>query len=348
MNKIALAIAAVLVASAGSTTAMAKRVAIDDAADLYTQQQQEKSELQDMAEELSNLKTMIKDAEAAAADQQSMLNRRGNVREIQLTVKETAWEVLPETLAEGLGYNGQVPGPLLRVKQGDPVRVIVHNQMKTPTSLSFHGLKLPQAVAGLPRKDAGLIGPGQDFAYQFIADTAGTYWYHPQVTHLDQLSKGLFGAIVVESNGAERSYDRDVVLVLSRVRAERRANGKSGDYFLVNGKAAPAVPPIEVHMRERLRLRIINASGQACPVSLTGHRFVVASINGSDAGDAREPRITRDTFTLQPADRVDLDVVADNPGVWSLASMLPHQASNDGRFPGGIAIVVRYPEAMPR
>lgn len=318
---------------------------IDDATDLHTQQAQEKSELQDMADELSNLKGLIRDAEASAADQQKLLEQRANVREVQLLVKELDWDVLPETSASGLGYNGQVPGPVLRVKQGDPVRVIVHNHLKVPTSMCFHGMKLPQAVAGLPRKDAGLVQPGQAFAFQFVAEKPGTYWYHPQVTHLDQMAKGLFGAIVVEPGGAGQAYDRDVVLVLSRASAKHQGASSGKEYFLVNGKAAPGIPAIELHRNERVRLRLINASGQAIPLYLSGHRFQNSSVNGADAAGAP---LYRDTITLQPADRVDLDLVADNPGVWSLASMLPSQCSNDGRFPGGIAIVVRYPEALDR
>jgi FtsP/CotA-like multicopper oxidase with cupredoxin domain len=107
----------------------------------------------------------------------------------------------------------------------------------------------------------------------------------------------------------------------------------------MNGKAAPAIPPIELRQGERVRLRVVNAGQHAIPLYLSGHRFEVMSINGSDN---LEPHVYRDTITLNPSDRVDLSFAADNPGVWSFASELLEQASNEGKFPGGIACVVRY------
>ena len=110
-------------------------------------------------------------------------------------------------------------------------------------------------------------------------------------------------------------------------------------FYLMNGKSAPAIPPIELRKGERVRLRVINAGSQCVPLYLSGHRFEVVSQNG---GDLLEPHLFRDTIAVQPSDRIDLEFSADNPGVWSLASDIPLQATNQGRFPGGIACVVRY------
>jgi FtsP/CotA-like multicopper oxidase with cupredoxin domain len=96
---------------------------------------------------------------------------------------------------------------------------------------------------------------------------------------------------------------------------------------------------VELRQGERVRLRVINTAQHAIPLYLTGHRFEVLSING---GDSLEPHVYRDTITLNPSDRVDLSFAADNPGVWSFASEVLEQASNEGKFPGGIACVVRY------
>jgi FtsP/CotA-like multicopper oxidase with cupredoxin domain len=96
---------------------------------------------------------------------------------------------------------------------------------------------------------------------------------------------------------------------------------------------------MELRQGERVRLRIVNASPEAVPLHLSGHRFEVISTNGSDV---LEPHVFRDTVTVNPSDRVELEFTADNPGVWSLASELMTQASNQGHFPGGIACVVRY------
>ena len=95
---------------------------------------------------------------------------------------------------------------------------------------------------------------------------------------------------------------------------------------------------------ERVRLHVINTLDEAVPLHLSGHRFEVTGINGSDP---LEPRIVRDTITINPSDRVDLEFTANNPGVRSLASELPKQNSNNGRFPSGLAMIVRYSELTP-
>ena len=91
-------------------------------------------------------------------------------------------------------------------------------------------------------------------------------------------------------------------------------------------------------------MRIVNAGQESIPLSLSGHRFEVVSVNGNDP---LEPHTFRDTITLNPADRYDLEWTANNPGVWSLASERYDQNTKDGKFPGGIACVVRYHKVKP-
>jgi FtsP/CotA-like multicopper oxidase with cupredoxin domain len=310
---------------------------IDDAADLMTQQAQEKDELNEMRKEMNDIKSTIRESQSGMEQLRNRAAHPATMQEVHLIAREGPWEVLPGIGANCLTYNGQLPGPVIRVEENQPVRVVVHNQLKYPTSMSFHGMALPHAVSGLPRRDAGLVAPGQTYAFQFVAPPAGTYWYHPQVVHADQMERGMYGAIISEPVNAPKTYERDVVLMLGRVNAANRT------YFVVNGKSAPAIPPIEVRQGERIRLRIVNASDAVCPLYLTGHRFEVVSCNGSDS---LEPHITRDSLAVQPGDRYDVEFTANNPGVWSLASIVPAQTNNDGKFPGGIAIVVRYPESL--
>jgi FtsP/CotA-like multicopper oxidase with cupredoxin domain len=314
---------------------------IDDAADLATQQAQERMELQEMRQEIGNIKGTMTEATQGMDQLRNHVNeqqRAARATEVHLIAKEGTWEVAPGVSTSAFTYNGQEPGPVVRVREGENVRIVLHNQLKTPTSLYFHGMNLPHTIGGLPRKEAGLVSAGQTYTFSFVAGQPGTYWYHPQVMHGDQMGKGLYGVIVVEPR-QQRSYDKDVVLVLGQT----TVGPKGTTYFTVNGKSAPAIPPIEVQNGERVRLRILNASTAACPLFMTGHRFEVINANG---GDGLEPKVTRDTLTLQPGDRYDIDFTANNPGVWSLASMLPAQTNNDGKFPGGIAVVVRYPEAL--
>jgi FtsP/CotA-like multicopper oxidase with cupredoxin domain len=348
------------------------RADLGEMGSLEQEQAQEKVELQDMKGEMEDIKkTMSEAAQAMSQASAQVSQSQAQIKEFHLTARETPWEICPGVVVPAIAYNGQVPGPVIRVQEGDPVRIVLHNQLKVPTSLYFHGLVLPHSVDGLPRRQAGLIAPGDTFAYQFVASRAGTFWYHPQVIHTNQLFEGLSGVLVVEPRTLARAYTTDHVLVIerwegsvpgqaqpARGKATRtpdksahrdttaaeplaKTSARNVSYFTINGKTAPAIPAIEVKKGDRVRLRLVNSSPDACPIYLTGHRFEVIAVNGSEKEDIN-PR--RDVITMQPGDRYDLEFIADNPGVWSLSSLLPEQSSNDGKFPGGLACVVRYSE----
>jgi FtsP/CotA-like multicopper oxidase with cupredoxin domain len=324
------------------------------------EQAEERREMGQMKDEIQGIKSEMNDAIEQINQVGQNLSQPDHVREIHLFVKRAACEVAPGVSVDCLTYNGKMPGPIIRAGEGEAVRVVLHNQSDVATSLSFQGLLLPQNVAGLPRKGSGLVEPGQTYAYQFVAKQPGTYWYHPQINHADQKGLGLAGALVIDGAGQTKSYDRELVVILGsmRVRAAQSAasrlpasarpalvstSGTTGgaNYFLFNGKSAPAIPAVELHEGERVRLRVINAGQIAIPLSLSGHRFEVVAVNGSDQ---LEPHTFRDTVTLNPSDRYDLEFTANNPGVWSLSSELFDQSTTEGRFPGGIACVVRYGE----
>jgi len=325
------------------------------------EQIQEKNELNSMKSEMSDIKSTIDKTVNSLNDLAGQMSRQPD-NEVHLIVKESRLEVVPGKFVAGLTYNGKFPGPTIRAREGAPLRVVLHNQSHRQTSLTFHGLLLPQSVSGLPHKNGGAVNPGQTYVYQFVPGQTGTFWYHPQVNHLYQKTMGLYGALVVEPATPHHNYDRDYVLMFSQVAARSdqtdKANpGKPNEaglqslrigskeltdvFYLINGMTGSSIQPIELRKGERIRLRLVNASAQVIPLSLTGHKLEVVSINGSDA---LEPHVFRDTLTLNPSDRVDADFTADNPGVWSLASEIPEQASNQGIFPGGIACVVRYLE----
>lgn len=323
---------------------------IDDAADLFTQQQQEKNELDEMKREMDSLKGTMHDALNEMGKVQKTMSG-AQVKEFHINAKEGPWEAFPGCTVNALTYNNQLPGPVIRVAEGDQVKLVLHNALKTSTSLYIQGMRLPHKVDGLPRKGGGLLSAGEAYVYQFIAEHPGTFWYHPQVPHYDQMHRGLAGVIVVEPKSIPKTYERDVVIVISEVNGSAAAAAAkpasqpklNGVLFLANGKSAQAIPPLEVHNGERIRLRVVNASTEACPLSLTGHRLEVVAQNGSDS---IEPHVARDTVTINSGERVDLEFTADNPGVWSLSSLKANQCSFNGAFPGGFAMIVRYPDAM--
>jgi FtsP/CotA-like multicopper oxidase with cupredoxin domain len=96
------------------------------------------------------------------------------VREFALTVGRVPWEVGPGEVVEAYAYNGQVPGPELRVREGDTVRVRVTNALAEPTTVHWHGVSVPQHMDGVPGLSHEPIAPGDSFTYEFVATPAGT------------------------------------------------------------------------------------------------------------------------------------------------------------------------------
>src|SRR5580700_7026782 len=107
-------------------------------------------------------------------------------------------------------YNKTVPGPELRVRQAEPVRVVVTNNIGEDTTVHFHGIRLPNAMDGVPGLTQKPIRPGESFSYEFTPPDAGTFWYHPHANTLQQLGRGLAGALIVEESEPV-AVDRDLL-----------------------------------------------------------------------------------------------------------------------------------------
>jgi len=328
--------------------------------DLAEEQAQEKQEVRDMRAELRSITGNVDDALSELDKLGQKVAQQQQAKEFHLFAREADWETRSGSTVKCLTYNGQIPGPPIIVQEGDFIKIVLHNQMKTPTSLQFHGMIVPHSVGGIPKAGAGLVLPGQTFVYQFPVKQPGTFWYHPQLVHPTQKQLGMFGAIIVQPKLRSRPYDKDITLFLSELRKQNAAGVATAipwsegptppsvetDY-LMNGKSAPSIPAIELRRGERVRLRVINAGQESVPLQLGGHKMEIVAMNG---GDRLEPHVFRDTIDLNPSDRVDVEFTADNPGVWALASESARQSTYKGKFPGGMACVVRYSElkAQPR
>ena len=158
------------------------------------------------------------------------------------------------------GYDGTVPGPLLRVKRGAEIKVRLTNGLAEPTSVHWHGVRIANAMDGVAPLTQKPVEPGQSFDYRFKLPDAGTFWYHPHVNAARQLDRGLYGLLIVDEPEPV-AVDRDVALVLDDWRLSARGaqieeNGTA--HFTVNG--TPAFD-VAVKTNERLRLRLINATG---------------------------------------------------------------------------------------
>jgi FtsP/CotA-like multicopper oxidase with cupredoxin domain len=211
-------------------------------------------------------------------------------------------------------YGGTVPGPEVRVRQGDPVRLVVSNQLGEDTTVHWHGIRLPNAMDGVPGLTQPPIRPGASFTYEFTPPDAGTFWYHPHADSLQQLGRGLAGALIVEEREPV-AVDRDLLWFIEdwrlddggRIapgfgnRMEAGMSGRIGNTVTVNGRVPETV---SVRAGERVRLRLANAAlARIVGLRFEGHKPVVVAYDGQPC-DPHPPDGGR--LVLGPAMRADL------------------------------------------
>jgi FtsP/CotA-like multicopper oxidase with cupredoxin domain len=212
-------------------------------------------------------------------------------------------------------YDGNVPGPELRFRQGERLKIEFVNALEADTTVHFHGIRMPNAMDGVPHLTQAPIGAkGGRFVYEFDLPDAGTYWYHPHLGSPEQVGRGLYGALVVEES-APPAVDRDLVWVLSDWRLDREARivedfgnpmdashaGRVGNTVTINGALRES---FDVHAGERIRLRLVNASNaRIYGLRFEGHAPRAIALDGH----AVEPhRPADDRAVLGPGQRTDL------------------------------------------
>jgi FtsP/CotA-like multicopper oxidase with cupredoxin domain len=216
---------------------------------------------------------------------------------------------------EAWTYNGALPGPVLRTRQGDRLRVHVQNALAEPTTVHWHGVRLPNAMDGVPYITQRPIAPGASFTYEFTLPDAGTFFYHPHQRSYEQVGRGLAGALVVEER-TPPAVDRDVLWVLGDYRMSADASirggfgnmmdashaGRIGNTVTLNGRVQ--TEPFRVRAGERVRLRLVNAaSARVFALEFRGHEPWVVALDGHPV----EPhRPEGGAVVLGPAMRADL------------------------------------------
>jgi FtsP/CotA-like multicopper oxidase with cupredoxin domain len=210
-------------------------------------------------------------------------------------------------------YGASVPGPELRFRQGERLRIEVENALPVDTTVHFHGIRLPNAMDGVPHvTQPPIAANGGRFVYEFDLPDAGTYWYHPHLGSPEQVGRGLYGALVVEEREPQ-AVDRDLVWVLSDWRLDREARiaggfmsfmdashaGRIGNTVTVNGAIRES---FAVRAGERIRLRLVNASNaRIYGLRFEGHKPWVIALDGHPVA----PRAA-EQVVLGPAMRADV------------------------------------------
>ncbi len=142
----------------------------------------------------------------------------GHMREFELVAQPTEWEILPGITTEAFAYNGQVPGPTIRVTEGDTLRVTLRNELDEPTTIHWHGLHVPNAMDGVPGVTQDAVPPGGTFTYEFVVSHAGTFMYHSHTNAVEQIDRGLYGVLIVDPQPGTTPptvFDREFTMMLS-------------------------------------------------------------------------------------------------------------------------------------
>jgi FtsP/CotA-like multicopper oxidase with cupredoxin domain len=252
------------------------------------------------------------------------------VKVYDITAEEIQWEVEPGRKAKAWAYNQQVPGPQIRVREGDRVRVNLTNKLPESTVIHFHGLELPNNQDGVPFITQPPVKPGESYTYEFTVPNAGSHMYHSHHNAAFQVGMGLLGAFIVEprQRRASQRADVDYVMVLN--------DGSHG--YTLNGKSFPATEPVVCKQGQTVRLRFMNEGMMIHPMHLHGMHMTVIAKDGWD-----QPAPWKcDTLNIAPGERWDVLVKATNPGTWAFhCHILPHAESEHGMFGMVTALVVQ-------
>ena len=272
------------------------------------------------------------------------------LREFEMTIEEVELEVAPGFKAKVWAYNGQVPGPLLRVNEGDEVEVTVHNFTTLNHTIHWHGVYQTNTWKhdGVPDVTQKGIEPGESFTYRFVADRIGSLWYHCHVNVAEHIGlRGMWGPLIIdpkEPTELEKKVTKDAVLMFSgwnsAVAQEYGKGGQPGEvlnYFSINGKSHPMNQPLRVKEGDVLRMRLYAAT---IPVSfhLHGHDALVTHKDGLPL----DKPLPIDVLAMAPGERYDVIVHMNNPGLWMTHDHIEHHTTNNGKDHGGSMLVIEY------
>jgi manganese oxidase len=253
------------------------------------------------------------------------------------------WEVAPGQVVEGWGYNGQIPGPVIRTDVGDDVRVIVENDLPMGTDVHWHGLRVPNDQDGVAPLTQDLIQPGEEFVYEFTTDEPAIGMYHPHAHGQKKLPNGMFGAFIVgdapvphgETISGRDIPEADEMTIAAEIPMIVNDAGNIG--FSLNGKGFPATEPIVVEQGDWFIMHYYNEGLQEHPMHL--HQFPQL-VFAKDGFPLDAPQ-WEDTVNVAPGERYSVLVQATDPGAWVLhCHILTHAESDEGMFGMVTAVIV--------
>lgn len=214
-------------------------------------------------------------------------------------------------------YDGKLPGPEIRVRKGDTVRIKFINELDEPTSIHWHGIRITNAMDGVSGLTQAPVQPGQSFDYEFVAPDSGTYWYHAHNKSWQQVARGLYGPLIIEEQVPSFDRDHDITMMMDDWRLDQNGElhlaslgdvgdwshaGRLGNFITVNGEMEPR---FKLNRGENYRLRLINAcNARVLIISPSALGAKILGFDGFDFAEPLEPQF--DTLPIAPAQRMDL------------------------------------------
>jgi FtsP/CotA-like multicopper oxidase with cupredoxin domain len=294
----------------------------------------------------------------------------GRTADFTLQIAPMMVELASQVVISTIGYSNQVPGPLLRMREGQRVSVEVVNETDVPEYVHWHGLFLPPGVDGVAEEGTPPVPPHGRRRYEYVAKPAGSRWYHTHTAAMMDLHRGAytgqFGFLMIDSADDPGHYDQEVFLALREweyflsamdqdempadpkdpmpekpARPDLRQNGLevNAPLYSINDKMLGAGDPLRVQTGQRVLMHLLNASAaQIHRVALPGHKFQVIALDGNPVP---APQVV-DVIEIAPGERVDAMVEMNDPGVWILGEI------RDGARQSGMGMVVEYANQKQR
>jgi manganese oxidase len=277
----------------------------------------------------AGVKTFLAQPKTIRGGQRMEYTLQDGIKVFDVIAKKVQWEVTPGQMVEAYTYNGVVPGPEIRVTEGDKVRVRLTNGLgDEATAIHFHGLLIPNAMDGVPFITQPPVNPGETFVYAFVARNPGSHMYHSHLNSAFQVTKGLLGAFIIEpkDKSSYPAFDKEYTMILG--------DGPLG--YTLNGHGFPGTEVLTANKGEKLLVRFMNEGLMIHPMHLHGMPMTIVAQDGY----VNTPYHC-DTVNVAPGQRIDALVECTEAGAWAFhCHILAHAESEMGMFGMVTALVV--------
>jgi FtsP/CotA-like multicopper oxidase with cupredoxin domain len=266
---------------------------------------------------------------------------KDGIKHFYIYLEEKEWEILKGVKVPVWAFNGTVPGPEIRVTEGDHVQVHFRNTASQPHSMHFHGqLGLSTAMDGVPATSA-TVNPGKEYTYDFIASSTGTMMYHCHVATFDHVEMGMYGALIVEPKDEKKTWTKEYTFILDDWAVGTMDPFATGvthhdyNYFTINGKAFPETQAVEGKVGEQVKIRFINMGYVTFSMHTHGYGALITHLDGYPVP---QPYM-RDVITVAPGERTDI-LITLREGIYPVHDHNLEHVLNNGEYLGGATFLI--------